>query len=215
MLPKCIFNNLTVGCWNIEGVYESINSVKISKLEQPFFQEMLKKHDILCLQETHISHDEPIPKIEGYDATPHCREISANQRFFGGILIFTKSCIKHGIKYGLQFDRDAIEVTLSKSFFGLRKDNKILFTYASPINSPYTKAKSENILEKIETRYFEDDGKYIIMGDLNGRTKTDDDFVSDKNDKHSPINIPHYTKDDPLKNRHNMDTHTTEGIRHC
>ena len=167
MLRKCIFNYLTVGCWNIEGIHENINSVKISKLEQPFFQEILNKHDILCLQETHISQDEPIPTIAGYDVIPHCRQISANNRYFGGMLVFTKSCIKKGIKLGLNIDEDAIEVTLSKNFFGLRRDVKILFTYASPLNSPYTIAKPENMIEKIETRYVEEYGKYIIMGDLN------------------------------------------------
>ena len=49
------------------------------------------------------------------------------------------------------------------------------------------------------------------MGDLNGRTKMDEDFVSDKNDKHSPINInmPFYTKDEYLRHRENKDAHTT------
>ena len=96
MFSKCFFNNLTVGCWNIEGIYETVNSVKISKLTQPFFLEVLKAHDILCLQETHIPQDETIPNIEGYKSTPHCREISGNYRFFGGILVFIKSSIKMG-----------------------------------------------------------------------------------------------------------------------
>ena len=96
---KCIFNNLTVGCWNIEGIYENINSVKISKLTQPSFLETLKKHDILCLQETHVGKDEIIPSIDGYYTVPHCRTISGNNRYFGGILIFVKSCIKNGIKF--------------------------------------------------------------------------------------------------------------------
>ena len=128
MFSKCFFNNLTVGCWNVEGVYENVNSVKVSKLNQPFIQDVLNKHDILCLQETHLSQDEVIPKIEGYNTIPHCRQISSNNRFFGGILIF-KTCIRNGIKIGKSFDEDALEVTLLKSFFGLREDIKILFTY--------------------------------------------------------------------------------------
>ena len=48
------------------------------------------------------------------------------------------------------------------------------------------------------------------MGDLNGRTKMEDDFVTDEDDKHSPINMPFYTKDDILKGRQNMDTHTPD-----
>ena len=210
MFSKCFFKNLTVGCWNIEGIYEKVNSVKISKLTQPFFLEVLKGHAILCLQETHISQDEPIPKIEGYESTPHCLEISGNYRFFGGILIFIKNSIKNGIEIRLNFDEDALEVKLRKNFFGLRRDINFLFTYASPLNSPYTKAKPQHILEKIETRYISEEGNSIIMGDLNGRTKMEDDFVTDEYDKHSPINMPFYTKDDILKGRQNMDTHTPD-----
>ena len=65
MVSRCIFKNLTVGCWNVEGVDEKVNSSKISKLEQPFFKDTLKKFDILCLQETHLSEDYNIPQING------------------------------------------------------------------------------------------------------------------------------------------------------
>ena len=95
---------------------------------------------------------------------------------------------------------------LCKRFFGLRADVKYLFSYASPINSPHTQSKSTNILEQLETRHI--DNNTIIMGDLNGRTKTKEDFIRDKNDKHSPINRTlAYTKDDPLHERQNLDTH--------
>ena len=77
-------------------------------------------------------------------------------------------------------------------------DVKYLFSYASPINSPHTLSKSGNIIEELETKHI--DSNTIIMGDLNGRTKMDEDFIRDKNDKHSPINRTLvYTKDDPFK----------------
>ena len=107
------------------------------------------------------------------------------------------------------FDEDDLEVTLGKLFFGLTEDIKILFTYASPINSCYTKARTMNILEKIETQYIDGGNNYIIMGDLNGRTKLGEDFVRDGTDDHSPINIPFYNKDSQL-NRQNMDDHTID-----
>ena len=81
----------------------------------------------------------------------------------------------------------------------------MIFTYASPVDSPHTKSKSRNILENIESKY--DSLNTIVMGDLNGRTKLENDFVSDKNDEHSPINdINDYTKDQP-QHRKNMDSH--------
>ena len=206
---KCIFNFLTVGCWNIQGLYEKINSVKFCKLDQPEFLEILKEHDILCLQETHVPHDEPIQNVEGYTITPHCRKISTNNRYFGGMLIFIKTSIKNGVKIGKHFDEDALEVTLSKNFFGLSKDYNFLFTYASPINSPYTKSRNENILDKIESKYICDGDNVLIMGDLNGRTNVNEDFVRDNADDHSPINMTMYNKD-PIYSfsltRQNVDT---------
>ena len=49
------------------------------------------------------------------------------------------------------------------------------------------------------------------MGDLNGRTKTEEDFVRDIHDEHSPINYTScYTRDSPPLCRQNMDEHTTD-----
>ena len=98
MLSRCILNNLTVGCWNIEGVYEKVNSLKICKLDLPFFHETLKIFDILCLQETHLGQDDNIPEINGYATASHCRRKSGNNRYFGGLLIYTKVVLKTVLK---------------------------------------------------------------------------------------------------------------------
>ena len=45
-----------------------------------------------------MSQEEPIRNIDGYKITPHCRGISANNRYFGGMLIFIKSSIDKGVK---------------------------------------------------------------------------------------------------------------------
>ena len=50
---------------------------------------------------------------------------------------------------------------------------------------------------------------YITKGDLNGKTKTEEDFVRDKYDKHSPITTSYYTKDCFPLSRQNMNQHTT------
>ena len=209
MGSRCIFNNLTVGCWNIQGVMEKVNSSKINKIEDPIFEKILKKFDILCLQETHLSQDDDVPKFDGYVPIPHCRKLSGNNRYFGGMLVYIKTSIRSGARIRRNFDDDALEVTLLKNFFGLGKDFKILFTYASPINSCYTKARTTNILDKIETQFIDDGNNFIIVGDLNGRTKLAEDFVRDDLDDHSPINVPFYTKDTYLE-RQNMDGHTID-----
>lgn len=206
MSTKCMFKTLTVGSWNIEGIYEKVNGVKLCKLNDPLFQKTLLKFDIMCLQETHVPVDEKLPSFKGFDSIPHCRGISSNNRYFGGFLIFIRKSIKMGLKIGKIRDDDAFEITLKKSFFGTSKDKKILFVYASPLNSCYTKSRTENIFDKIETKLVDGGSNHIIMGDLNGKTKFGEDFVRDNSDDHSPINIPFYNKDMYI-NRQNSDTH--------
>ena len=188
-------NLLTVGSWNMEGIYEKVNGIKLCKLKDETFEDILKTFDILCLQETHTSQQDTFNSIENFIAIPHCRKISKNNRHFGGMLLLIRKSIRKGIKIQQDFDVDAIEITLQKNFFGLERNINIIFTYASPINSCYTKTRPNNILEKIETKIVDGRNNYLVMGDLNGRTKTGEDFVRDSLDKHSPINVPFYTKD--------------------
>ena len=82
-MGSCMLNYLTVGCWNIEGIYIKINGVKLCKLDDCTFQNTLKRFDILCLQETHIPRDEIIPSIDNFSTIPHCRNKSGNNRYFG------------------------------------------------------------------------------------------------------------------------------------
>ena len=89
------------------------------------------------------------------------------------MLLFKKCSIRSGSKVPRNFDDDVLEVTLSKNYFGLTKDFKIIFT---PINSCYTKARTINVLDKIETQFIDGDKNFIIMGDLNGRTKLAEDL---------------------------------------
>ena len=200
-LPKL----LSVGCWNIQGLYDKVNGIKTCKLGEETFQNILKKFDILCLQESHVSKEHVNKTFKDYVAIPHCRNMSKNNRYFGGMLLYIKKTIRKGIKIKQDFDQDVLEVVLSKTFFSLKEDKHILFTYASPINSCYTKARSINILEKIETKKA-DYQNTLIIGDLNGRTKNGDDFVRDSSDKHSPINISPYNKDTEITRR-NEDNH--------
>ena len=137
-----------MGCWNIQGTYEKVNGVKISKLNEIFYDNILKSYDIICLQETHLAPDDDITQFKGYVATPHCRNKSNNNRHFGGMTLYIRSSISEGVKIIKTFDQDALEIILQKTFFGLKSDIKLLFTYASPLSSCYTKDRASYVLEK-------------------------------------------------------------------
>ena len=80
---------LSVGCWNIEGIYEKVNGLKVSKLDYETFQQTLRNFDILCLQETHTAQNDNF-NIRDFVAIPHCRQISRNKRYFGGMLLLIR-----------------------------------------------------------------------------------------------------------------------------
>ena len=61
-------NLLTVGCWNIEGIYENVNGIKVCKISDKTFDDTLQRFDILCLQETHTSQVETFNTIENFIA---------------------------------------------------------------------------------------------------------------------------------------------------
>ncbi len=200
---------LSVGCWNIEGIYQKVNGTRISKLEDESVTNTLNFFYIFCLQETHASQNDT-PTFDKFVTIPHCRKISANKRYFGGMLLFIRRTLRKGMKVNRDIDEDCVEVILDKDFFGLTECVRILFTYASPLTSPYTKSRSRTVLEKIDTHIDNGRTSCLVTGDLNGRTKTDEDFIRDSDDKHSPItDIPLYIRDSQLK-RNNRDTHTID-----
>ena len=201
---KFIPKLLTVGIWNIEGLYEKINSTKLCKMETKSFQNTLKNFDILCLQETHIGNNEVLKELKDFHTIPHCRKKSENNRYFGEFLVLIRKLIRKGVKIMETDDKDIFELKLLKKYFALDTDINLIFTYASPINSCYTKARTENVIDTVEKKIMNTENNCLIMGDLNGRTKLGDDFVRDENDEHSPINNLPYTRDEKLS-RANMD----------
>ena len=135
---------LSVGCWNIEGIYEKVNGTRVSKLDNETFLDTIKAFDIFCLQETHTSQNDT-PILENFVTISHCRKISRNKRYFGGMLLFIRRTLKKGVKINRDIDDDSVELILDGGFFGFDKNMRILFTYASPLTSSYTKSRSKTV----------------------------------------------------------------------
>ena len=92
-----IVDLVSIGCWNIHGLFLKINKTKICKLEDEECIKKLHNFDILCLQEIQCGQqDTQGLSVEGYNLYPFHREISKNNRHFGGSLIFIKETIKRG-----------------------------------------------------------------------------------------------------------------------
>ena len=128
MPTSTVFNFAKIGCWNIHGAYYNINGYRINKLEDPSFLEVLDTHDILCLQETHCGQNDLVNShIHHYHGIPHCRKISKNNRYFGGMLLLIRKTVRKGIKIIANDDPDILGVLMLKDFFGLPEDLTVWF----------------------------------------------------------------------------------------
>ena len=79
------YNFLNIGVWNIHGLFDRVNKVKLCKLEETVFLQKIKKLEILCLQETQCGISETNSlSVEGYRLIPFQRKKSGNNRYFGG-----------------------------------------------------------------------------------------------------------------------------------
>ena len=201
-----LFRYIKIGSWNLEGAYFKTNNFYTNKLRESEFANILKAHDILCVQETHCGpNDIPSSHFKNYNSIPLCRAKSGNGRYFGGMLLLIKKVIRKGVKVIKTADPDIFGITLKKEFFNLPQDAVVWFVYASPANSPYNKGK-ENIFHRLELLMTMHGDHQIVMGDLNGRTSNDDDFIQEVYEAHSPLrDIEKYNFDTPT-GRNNTDT---------
>ena len=210
VIPQSFIN---IGVWNIHGLFQSINKLKLCKLEDEEIQKRVQDFDIFCFQETQCgTNDIKQSWMPDYRIFPFERNISANNRYFGGSLILIKKKIKEGVKIIENSNSDKIWIKILKNFFNLKKDIYFCFSYAPPLNSPYTKNLDFDVLQNLEVDIgrFKQEGNVLVGGDFNAKTSTALDFVLDQDDKHSPImDIPNYVSDDPLR-RENCDKHSVD-----
>ena len=104
-------------------------------------------------------------------------------------------------------------IKLNKHFFSLKQDIFLGFTNVSPSTSSYFKTLSLDIFSEVEKNYqtFKSFGDIIITGDFNARTKTDDDYIIDEEDRFSPItDLDHYVIDSVPITRSNTDLNPTD-----
>ena len=210
---KNIINLVNIGSWNIHGLFDSINKVKLCKLKDEEFVKRLHDFDILCLQEIQCGPSDTVGlSVEGYLLKPFHRTISKNNRHFGGSLILVKKSVQKGVKFVRDFKGDVIWIKLEKSFFGFEKDVYFCFAYAPPSNSSYLKNNDLDILEKVEEdiSLYSNLGNIMIAGDFNAKTKTENDYISDKDDDHSPINHSVLYQYDDCFIRQNCDLHPVD-----
>ena len=136
------------------------------------------------------------------------RLISGNHRYVGGMLLLYKDYLTKGISIVDNKHHDKLWIKLDKHCFILKQDVFLDFTYVSPSTSSYFKTLSYDTFSEVEKdrQNFKSLGDIIITGDFNARTKIDDDYIIDEEDRFSPINdLDHYVLDSVPITRSNTD----------
>ena len=105
--------------------------------------------------------------VQGYRLMPFHRKISANNRYYGGSIIFIKNELRSGIKVVGSLGGDKVWIKLKKTFFNFNKDIYYCFNYAPPASSLYAKNLDYDIFQMLEediSRYG-NEGNIMLAGD--------------------------------------------------
>jgi hypothetical protein len=80
-------NQLSISGWNVNGIFKNSSGAKTCKLEDEYFNEIMKS-DIVFLSETHTSFSDPL-SYYNYKCYINCRSNEPSRKR-GGLAVFTK-----------------------------------------------------------------------------------------------------------------------------
>jgi hypothetical protein len=190
--------------WNVGGMV--CKSTDYEKLKDPLFLQTLEGHDIIALVETHLPTDYPLA-LEGYYCCRKDRPKSNNGRHFGGWAIFIKRSLrKLGIKV-VEQSPDYAWLKVCKGPFQLAEDIYICIAYVPPSESLYLAGLPFDLFERVQSSInkYAALGNIVLMGDLNGRTGNELDYIAQDSDKMLPLDLPYIT-DKQIPCRNSLDT---------
>ena len=124
-------------------------------------------------------------------------------------MAYVKNDICSGVKVFKQGPDEMIWLILDKHFFNMEKDLALCVCYKVPENSSYEPHVSRDVLDVIVEDMAVLDEKYgcdfIVCGDLNGRTGTEPDYVTDDISHHLPLPDFYVEDFNDLPTRYNQD----------
>ena len=196
-------NELKLCTWNVNGLAEW-------KEQYKEFIELLNKNDIVCITES-WKNETQVKLLERevsntFSIIYSCRRKNKRaKRDSGGIVVFIKNYLSGCIKTKDISDEDIIWLTVDKLYTNYLMDTFVGCSYISPKTScryaDDDRSKLDIVREGIIK--YKDKGHVMLMGDLNCRTGTADDYIP--NDESTnfiniPIDIPTIEIDDIISN---------------
>jgi exonuclease III len=207
----CSQCDLSIGYWNIDGLFSRINNQRFCKLQLDDVTSAIKKADIFGLVETHCGEEDLESEdfeLDNYFKVCNSRPKNRkNNRYYGGIVAFIKKNIKPGVKPLPITSSELLWLKLSHSFFGFEEDIFICYLYISPRYSNFSVTSDSifDILENDVSKYSKM-GKCFLSGDFNARSGTEPDFCTlNSLDKYLQLPSQLTALADTIRNRHNSD----------
>ena len=175
---------LSVAAWNVNGLISKTHS----KVQDADFCNEIRKNDIICLMETHMGPESKI-KLEGYHIeSRHRKKCKTNNRYYGGMTLIMRECLRPSIKILKSNDSETIWVKLCKEDFELKEDIYIGFVYIVPRQSCHVDTYLEDRFQVVENQvqHYKSKGHVMLLGDFNARTAQQLDFIQNDSGKHLP-----------------------------
>ena len=202
---------LSIQCWNLNGIFTNINGFKYSKLDNPLFEEIVQQYSIFGLTETqHTCDDIDKLQILGYKCFQVCRKKLKYGRKHGGIAVYVRNILLPGVTKVATTGSETVQLKLDKNIFSLVRDTVISFSYCSPANSSYTRRTQVDCYDDLEQKLscLGQDIDIISLGDFNARTGTGLDYIRDEDNTDMPDVYDYQVDSVATYPRGNMDTGT-------
>ena len=192
------YTDLPILSWNIHGVFTQCTGFRYNKLQSPYFLDVIKNAKVFALIETHHTASE-IDQIQlaGYKCFNVCRKKRQMGRNSGGIAVYVDNSLLDGIKKVPSSGSENILIKLKHSFFGLRKDIVICFSYCVPENSSYQRREKLDVFGDIEQKLSSlgQDVDKLCFGDYNARTGVKLDYLEHEDNTDIPVPLDIYETD--------------------
>lgn len=198
-------HNLNISSWNIQGLRTKLHGTNstlgASKLNIKLIQNIIKQHDIICLQETWQKHENLC--FTGYSVYSTVQE-TKSKRGCRGVAILVKNTISSFVKILPYKNPNILWCVLDKNSFGLEDDIYLASVYLPPLQCQ--KKCREDIMSILEQDIikYKDKGEIMLLGDFNARTGIHDDYIKHDDDG-SHITDEEYIVDETCPKRNNSD----------
>ena len=208
------FSELSIGSWNIHGLFRNINGFRYNKLHEPKVDSYITSHHIVGLSETHhLASDIDSLYVRDYICFNNpSRKVHKRGRPSGGMSIYIKKELRPGILKVPSRGPNIVCLHLKKTFFCFKKDVYLLFTYCTPYNSKVLDSTNEDVYNTLEDMMTDlksrGDVDIFVYGDLNSRTRESPDFLPDEDNRHIPVPPQgiYDTDSTSWQRRNNLDT---------